>query len=43
MGDIISKNDLVGDIEEGKLGAKIHASISGKVEEVSSEYILIKS
>ncbi|MCP5064500.1 MAG: NADH dehydrogenase subunit [Ignavibacteriae bacterium] len=43
VGDIINKNNLIGDIEEGKLGAKIHASISGRIEEVNSEYILIKS
>ncbi|MBU1098863.1 MAG: 4Fe-4S dicluster domain-containing protein [Bacteroidetes bacterium] len=39
----VSKGDLIGDVEEGKLGARIHASISGKIKEVNAEYIIITS
>jgi glycine cleavage system H lipoate-binding protein len=40
-GDSVSTKDLIGDIEEGKLGAKIHASISGRIMEVTNDYIII--
>ena len=40
-GDSVREGDLIGDIETGKLGAKIHASISGRVIEVASDYIVI--
>ncbi len=43
LGDVVSKNDLIGDIEEGKLGAKIHSSIDGKVTHVSEEFIRISA
>ncbi len=42
VGDRVKKGELIGDIESGKLGAKIHASISGEVVKVNSEYILIE-
>ncbi len=35
VGDSVVKEQLIADIPEGKLGAKLHASISGKVVEVS--------
>ena len=41
VGDFVNEGDLIGDIEEGKLGAKIHASISGQVTHVSEEFIRI--
>lgn len=40
-GDIIEQGQLIADIPEGKLGAKIHASIKGKVQQVTDEYIII--
>lgn len=42
-GDLIEKNDLIGKIPEGKLGANIHASISGRVKTVTEECIEIKA
>lgn len=42
IGDNLKEGDLVADIPEGKLGAKIHSSISGVVKEVNEEYILVK-
>ena len=41
VGDSVSKGDLIADIPEKKLGAKVHSSISGKVKQLNSEYILI--
>lgn len=40
-GDSVSEGAIIADIPEGKLGAKIHASISGKVKQVSDKYIII--
>ncbi len=40
-GDAVNEGDLVGDIETGKLGARIHASISGRVTQVNDEFVLI--
>lgn len=40
-GDQVGVGDLVADIPEGALGAKIHSSISGKVKEITSDYILV--
>lgn len=41
IGDKVNEGDLIADIETGKLGAKIHASISGTVTHVSEEFIRI--
>ena len=41
MGDKVSEGDLIADVEQGKLGAKIHASITGTVTHVSDEFIRI--
>ncbi|WP_263322352.1 4Fe-4S dicluster domain-containing protein [Endozoicomonas sp. Mp262] len=41
VGDVISKGQLIGEIPEGKLGAMIHASISGRVTEVSDNQVVI--
>ncbi|KAF0153340.1 MAG: respiratory-chain NADH dehydrogenase domain-containing protein [Ignavibacteria bacterium] len=41
LGAIVNEGTLIADIEEGKLGAKIHSSISGKVTHVSDEFIRI--
>jgi Na+-translocating ferredoxin:NAD+ oxidoreductase RnfC subunit len=41
IGDRVQCGDLVARIPEGKLGANVHASISGKVEAVTGEHIVI--
>ncbi len=41
LGAIVNEGTLIADIEEGKLGAKIHSSISGKVTHISEEFIRI--
>ncbi len=37
----VKAGDLIGEIPEGKLGARVHASIDGKVVEVGKSYVLI--
>jgi Na+-translocating ferredoxin:NAD+ oxidoreductase RnfC subunit len=39
-GDSVKKGDLIGEIPEGALGAKIHASIDGVVESVGENIII---
>ena len=41
IGDNVEKGQLIGKAREGKLGANIHASICGKVTEVSGKFIKI--
>ncbi len=41
VGDKVNKGDLIGDILDGKLGAKIHASIDGIIKEITDESIII--
>jgi Na+-translocating ferredoxin:NAD+ oxidoreductase RnfC subunit len=41
VGDRVQCGDLIAQIPEGKLGASVHASISGRVEAVSDEHIVI--
>ncbi len=41
IGDKVMKGTLIGKVPEGKLGANVHASISGMVSEVTEEYIRI--
>jgi hypothetical protein len=41
VGDRVQRGDLIARIPEGKLGANVHASISGKVEAVTGEHIVI--
>lgn len=41
IGDAVAKGDLVADVEQGKLGARIHASISGRVTHANDEFVLI--
>lgn len=43
IGDNVSEGDLIGQIEKGKLGANIHASISGRITHVSDEFIRISN
>lgn len=42
VGDKVRKNQLIADIAEGKLGVKMHASISGTVSEITGDYIEIR-
>ncbi len=41
-GDRVKKGDLVGRVEAADLGVNIHASIDGRVEAVSGEYIEVR-
>ena len=41
LGDVVHEGTLIGDIEEGKLGARVHASIAGRVTHVSDEFVRI--
>ncbi|MAT58139.1 MAG: NADH dehydrogenase subunit [Ignavibacteriae bacterium] len=41
IGDMVNVGDLIAEIKDGKMGANIHASISGKVSHVSEEFIRI--
>ncbi len=40
-GQPVKKGDLIGDIKEGTLGAKVHSSINGIIKEINNKYILI--
>jgi biotin carboxyl carrier protein len=40
-GDEVKKGQVVGRVEEGKLGADVHASIGGKVRRVTAEVVEI--
>jgi electron transport complex protein RnfC len=40
-GGKVKKGQIVGRVEEGKLGVNIHASIDGKVRTVTPEYVEI--
>lgn len=42
VGDKVRKNQLIADIMEGKLGVKMHASISGIVTDITDDYIEIR-
>lgn len=42
IGSLVSEGDLIADIYENKLGAKIHASISGTIKAINEEFILIE-
>ncbi len=41
LGESVQLGQLIADIEEERLGAKIHASISGRITHVSDEFIRI--
>jgi Na+-translocating ferredoxin:NAD+ oxidoreductase RnfC subunit len=41
-GDRIQKGDLIGEIPEGALGARVHASIDGMVEAVDENIVIAK-
>jgi len=41
-GDRVKKGDLIGEIPEGALGARVHASIDGTVAAVDEKRIVIQ-
>ena len=41
--DLVKKGDIIARAEEGKLSLPIHASISGEIQDVNENYIIIKS
>ena len=41
VGDTVTAGQMIGKIQDGKLGAPVHASISGKVLNVTDQYIEI--
>lgn len=41
-GQTVSEGDLLGQVPENSLGAKIHASIEGTVAEVTDRFVVIK-
>ncbi len=43
VGDLVEKGSLVGRVPDGELGANVHASISGRVSEVTGTYIEIRA
>lgn len=43
VGSTVKRGDLIGEIPEGALGARVHASIDGKVTSVESNQIVIES
>ncbi len=43
IGTKVSTGDVIGEVPENKLGAFIHASITGTVTEVTEEFVRIKS
>lgn len=42
-GEIVEDGQMIGKIPDGELGANIHASITGKVKEVTEQFISIES
>jgi Na+-translocating ferredoxin:NAD+ oxidoreductase RnfC subunit len=42
-GDEVKRGDMIGEIKQGALGARAHASIDGVVTEVTGDYIEIKA
>jgi Na+-translocating ferredoxin:NAD+ oxidoreductase RnfC subunit len=40
-GEQVRSGDLIGEIPEGKLGARVHASIDGRITEVNENYVVI--
>ena len=43
VGQRVSKGDLIGKMDDGKLGANIHASIDGVIKDVNSEFVRIET
>ena len=43
VGDTVKVGDVVGSAAEGKLSMPVHASIAGKVAEVTDKYVVIRA
>ncbi len=43
IGDVVKKNQLIAKVAEGKTGANIHASITGKITQVTEDYLRIST
>ena len=43
VGDTVRAGDAVGTAADGKLSMPVHASISGKVAEVTDKYVVIRA
>ena len=43
VGNKVNEGELIATVSEGKLGANVHSSIDGKIDEVTNEYIKIIS
>ena len=41
IGETVSKGQLIAEIPENALGARVHASLSGRVTEITENYIRI--
>jgi Na+-translocating ferredoxin:NAD+ oxidoreductase RnfC subunit len=41
LGQSVQKGELIAEIEEGKIGAQIHASIDGRITNISQDFIQI--
>jgi Na+-translocating ferredoxin:NAD+ oxidoreductase RnfC subunit len=42
-GEIVKAGEVIGRMQEGEMGANVHASIGGKIKEVTENFILIES
>jgi Na+-translocating ferredoxin:NAD+ oxidoreductase RnfC subunit len=43
VGDGVKKGDLLGEIPENALGARVHASIDGVVESIADGFVTIRA
>ena len=43
LGEIVNEGKMIASVEEGKLGANIHATINGKITHISDDFIRITS
>jgi Na+-translocating ferredoxin:NAD+ oxidoreductase RnfC subunit len=41
--EIVNSGQMIGKIPDNKLGANVHASIGGKVKEITEDYVIIES
>jgi len=41
VGDRVGEGQIIGTVEESQLGVPIHASINGRVEQITRDYIHI--
>jgi biotin carboxyl carrier protein len=43
VGKKVKQGDLIASVPEGKLGAEVHASVEGRVREVSGQDVVIET